>query len=57
MKIKLLVSLSGALNHSANEIIDVDNERAQELLNAGYAVPFEEEKTERAVKVKTKENR
>lgn len=50
MKYKALVSFSGAVTASLNQIIEInDEEIANDLLNAGYIIVKDSKKTEEEV--------
>ncbi len=59
MKLKMLVSMAGAdFALSVNEETDrFSGDEAQSLIDAGYAVPVAEKKTERATKQQAPETR
>ena len=59
MKIKLLVSRAGSdFSQNIGDIIEVGNDEASRMIEAGQAIPFSEPVIERAIKTpKGKETR
>lgn len=57
MKLKMLVSMVGGVSLAPGDIHECDSAEAKRLIEAGYAVPFAEQKMERAVKKPAPETR